>query len=100
MQNYPNPFNPTTNIEYSLPENAEVRLDIYNTIGELVKTLVNQTMEAGYQVISFDASNLPSGTYIYQVKATPVLPGGRQVGGQAKGQINTFIDSKKMMLVK
>jgi hypothetical protein len=95
MQNYPNPFNPMTKIEYSLPENAEVRLDIYNTIGELVKTLVNTTMEAGYQVISFDASNLPSGTYIYQVKATPVLPGGR-----AKGHTNTFIDSKKMMLVK
>jgi hypothetical protein len=85
-QNYPNPFNPVTTIEYSLPENAEVRIDIYNTLGELVKTLINSTMEAGYQEINFDASNLPSGTYIYQIKA--------------KGEIKTFVESKKMLLVK
>ncbi len=85
-QNYPNPFNPMTTIEYSLPENAEVRIDIYSTLGELVKTLINNTMEAGYQKISFDASELPSGTYIYQIKA--------------KGESKTFVDSKKMLLVK
>jgi hypothetical protein len=93
MQNYPNPFNPMTKIEYTLPENAEVRVDIYNTLGELVSTLVNKTMEAGYQEISFDASSLPSGTYIYRINATPV-------GGQAKGETKTFVDSKKMLLVK
>jgi hypothetical protein len=93
MQNYPNPFNPMTKIEYTLPENAEVRIDIYNTLGELVSTLVNKTMEAGYQEISLDASSLPSGTYIYRINATPV-------GGQAKGETKTFVDTKKMLLVK
>jgi hypothetical protein len=85
-QNYPNPFNPMTTIEYSLPENAEVRIDIYNTLGELIRTLVTGRMEAGYQKISFDASSLPSGTYIYQIKA--------------KGQTKSFVDSKKMLLMK
>ena len=85
-QNYPNPFNPMTTIEYSLPENAEVRIDIYNSLGELVSTLVNKTLEAGYQKTSFDASSLPSGIYIYQLKA--------------KGQTKTFVDSNKMLLVK
>ena len=68
-QNYPNPFNPATTIEYSLPENAEVTISIYTAIGELVTTLVNGTVEAGYQKASFNASNLTSGTYIYQIKA-------------------------------
>jgi len=85
-QNYPNPFNPMTIIEYSLPENAAVRIDIYNTLGEMVRTLANNTMDAGYQKVSFDASSLPSGTYIYQIKA--------------KGETKTFVDSKKMLLVK
>ncbi len=85
-QNYPNPFNPMTTIEYSLPENAEVKIDIFNSLGEMVRTLVNNTKEAGYQKVSFDASSLPSGTYIYQIKA--------------KGETKTFVDSKKMLLVK
>ena len=85
-QNYPNPFNPMTIIEYSLPENTEVRIDIYNSLGELVRTMANNTMDAGYQKVSFDASSLPSGIYIYQIKA--------------KGQTKTFVDSKKMLLVK
>jgi hypothetical protein len=86
MQNYPNPFNPSTTIEYTLPENAEVRVDIYSVLGELVTTLVNRTIEAGYQKLSFDATSLPSGTYIYRLNA--------------KGQTKTFVDIKKMMLVK
>jgi bacillopeptidase F len=85
-QNYPNPFNPATTIEYSLPEKAGVTISIYNTLGELVTTLVNGTMEAGYQKASFNASALTSGTYIYQIKA---VGGGR-----------TFVDTKKMILIK
>jgi flagellar hook assembly protein FlgD len=75
-----------TTIEYSLPENAEVSIEIYNSLGELVSTLLNKQMEAGYQKLSFNANNLPSGTYIYQIKA--------------KGQSKSFVDSKKMLLVK
>jgi hypothetical protein len=85
-QNYPNPFNPMTTIEYSLSEVAEVRINIYSTLGELVKTFINNTQESGYQKLTFDASSLPSGIYIYQIKA--------------KGETKTFVDSKKMLLVK
>ncbi|HQF43347.1 MAG TPA: T9SS type A sorting domain-containing protein, partial [Ignavibacteriaceae bacterium] len=85
-QNYPNPFNPVTTIEYSLPEKAGVTISIYNTLGELVTTLVNGTMEAGYQKASFNASALTSGTYIYQIRAV--------------GSGRTFTDTKKMVLIK
>ncbi|KAB2852408.1 MAG: T9SS type A sorting domain-containing protein, partial [Ignavibacterium sp.] len=85
-QNYPNPFNPVTTIEYSLPEKADVTISIYNTLGELVTTLVNGTMEAGYQKASFNASAFTSGTYIYQMKAV--------------GEGKTFTDTKKMVLIK
>jgi bacillopeptidase F len=85
-QNYPNPFNPTTTIEYSLPEKADVTISIYNALGELVTTLVNATMEAGYQKASFNASAFTSGTYIYQIKAV--------------GNGRIFTDTKKMVLIK
>ncbi|MBZ0199094.1 MAG: S8 family serine peptidase [Ignavibacteriaceae bacterium] len=85
-QNYPNPFNPTTVIEYSVPEKAEVTLTIYSSIGELVKTLVSGTVEPGYQKISFNASELTSGTYIYQIRA--------------KGSSGNYVESKKMMFIK
>jgi hypothetical protein len=85
-QNYPNPFNPATTIEYSLPEKADVTISIYTAIGELVTTLVNGTIEAGYQKATFNAANLTSGTYIYQMKA---VNSGR-----------TFVDTKKMLLIK
>lgn len=85
-QNYPNPFNPSTTIEYSLPEKADVTISIYTAIGELVTTLVDGTVESGYQKVSFNASNLTSGTYIYQIKAV--------------GAERTFVDTKKMILIK
>ena len=85
-QNYPNPFNPATTIEYSLPEKANVTISIYSAIGELVMTLVNGTVEAGYQRANFNASGLTSGTYIYQIKAV--------------GSDRIFTDTKKMILLK
>ncbi|MBE0572898.1 MAG: S8 family peptidase [Ignavibacteriaceae bacterium] len=86
MQNYPNPFNPSTTIEFSIPQTSNVSIEIYNVIGELVASLVNQTLEAGYHRFNFDAGSLPSGTYVYQLKAT--------------GQNGTFVDTKKMLLMK
>jgi hypothetical protein len=68
-QNYPNPFNPSTTIKYSLPENSFVKLALFNLLGEEVAILVNETKEAGAYSLSFDASDLPSGTYIYQLQA-------------------------------
>jgi hypothetical protein len=68
-QNYPNPFNPSTKISFSLPEAENVSLKIYNILGSEITTLVNENLNAGSYQVEFDASNLASGTYIYQITA-------------------------------
>jgi predicted outer membrane repeat protein len=68
-QNYPNPFNPITTINYSLPLKSQVRLVVYNSLGESVMQLVNENKEAGTYRVEFDATSLPSGVYFYQIKA-------------------------------
>ncbi|MCL4510987.1 MAG: T9SS type A sorting domain-containing protein [Bacteroidetes bacterium] len=68
-QNYPNPFNPTTTIEFNVPlPGAKISLDVYNILGENVKTLVNGYLQGGRHVASFDGRNMPSGTYIYRLQ--------------------------------
>ena len=70
LQNYPNPFNPVTIISYEIPDNnTEVSLDIFSVDGRHISTLVNETQNAGQHHIEFDASDLPSGIYIYQLSA-------------------------------
>lgn len=81
-QNYPNPFNPTTNINFTLPENADVRLDVFNVLGQRVATLANGTFSSGTHTVQFDASRLSSGVYLYRLQS-----GGMTI-------------SKSMMLVK
>lgn len=81
-QNYPNPFNPSTTIEFVLPASADVRLQVYNINGQLVSTLVNSRMNAGEHSVSFDASNLASGVYIYRIMA------------------GSFTQTKQMTLIK
>ena len=81
-QNHPNPFNPTTTIEYTLPLSGEVSLTVYNLLGEEVASLINGNMPAGKHRVSWDASNLPSGVYLYRLQA----------GG--------FVQTKKMLLFK
>ena len=79
-QNYPNPFNPATTISYQLPENNQVSLRVYDILGNLVSTLVDQQMDAGYHSVNWDASQLASGIYIYRI-----------ISG-------SFISTKKMIL--
>jgi hypothetical protein len=82
FQNYPNPFNPVTTIKYSIPEISKVSLTLFNVLGEAVVTLVNEEKTMGNYTVDFNASNLPSGVYFYQLKA------------------GNFAESKKMILLK
>ncbi|MFU8812277.1 MAG: T9SS type A sorting domain-containing protein [Balneolaceae bacterium] len=73
QQNFPNPFNPTTQINYTLPQNSHVRIDVYNIVGQRVATLVNREMAAGAHDVTFDATSLASGVYFYRLQAGNTL---------------------------
>jgi len=81
-QNYPNPFNPSTTISFSLPQSGNVKLTVYNLLGEQVAELVNGFREAGIYTINFNAENFNSGFYIYKIEAS------------------SFIKSRKMILIR
>jgi hypothetical protein len=82
-QNYPNPFNPSTVIEFSLPENVgNVQLSIYNALGEKVAELVNTGLTAGRYSYQWNASNVATGMYIYELRT------------------DKFVSVKKMLLLK
>ncbi len=81
-QNYPNPFNPSTTIRYSIPARADVELNVYDALGNLVETLVNREQEAGIYQVEFNPVNLASGIYFYQIKT------------------NSFVETKKLVLLK
>jgi hypothetical protein len=81
-QNYPNPFNPKTTINFDIAKSVDVKISIFNLLGQEVNTLVNQYMPAGSYKVDFDASNYASGTYYYRI-----------ITGD-------FVDTKKMVLVK
>lgn len=68
-QNYPNPFNPSTTIRFNLPEDVNVKLVVFNSLGEQVSQLINGQMEAGTYSIKFDANTLPTGIYFYRIEA-------------------------------
>jgi hypothetical protein len=81
-QNYPNPFNPTTTIGFGLQEKSNIKITILNAIGEEVAVVLNEEIEPGYHHVEFNAINLPSGVYFYQLKA------------------GSFVETKKMLLLK
>lgn len=88
-QNYPNPFNPTTTINYSIPKASYVSLKIYNSIGQRVLNLTSSYKEAGYYSEFIDASLWSSGIYFYTIETRDAI-----------NPENTFVDTKKMLLVK
>jgi hypothetical protein len=71
-QNYPNPFNPTTLIKYSVPKQAFVSLKVYNTVGEVVRTLFEGQQGPGNYAATFDATDLASGVYFYRLESGTV----------------------------
>ena len=81
-QNYPNPFNPTTHIRFNIPETANAKLTVFNVMGEEVATLVNGVMQSGGHTVSWNAANMPTGVYFYQL------------------QSGNFSQTKKLLLVK
>ncbi len=68
-QNYPNPFNPSTTIQYGLPQRSPVFLTVTNLLGQQIAVLVKGEQEAGWHEVTFDASTLPSGVYLYRIQA-------------------------------
>jgi len=81
-QNTPNPFNPSTTIGFSLPDQAHVRLTVYNALGQEVAKLVDEERPAGSYVARWDALYQPSGAYFYRIEA------------------GSFMETRRMMLVK
>lgn len=71
-QNYPNPFNPATTIEFSIPIDAQVKISVYNLVGEKVAEVINKDFTAGNHRIEFNASKLTSGVYLYKLDAVDV----------------------------
>jgi hypothetical protein len=69
FRNYPNPFNPISNIKYAVPKTAHVTVRVVNMKGQVVATLVDREMQAGYHNLAWDASNVASGVYFYQMEA-------------------------------
>jgi hypothetical protein len=81
-QNYPNPFNPSTVLSYNLKTDAEVKLTVFNLVGQSVQVLVDGFQSTGYYEVNFDATNLPAGIYLYKL------------------QVGEYSSVKRMTLVK
>jgi hypothetical protein len=87
-QNYPNPFNPSTTINFTLPTAAHVRLLLYDVSGQLVATIVDETMDAGYKAVQWTAGGLASGVYLYRLDALSLSGTG------------SFSASRKLIVMK
>jgi len=81
-QNYPNPFNPSTRIKFAIPEESDVRMSVYNTLGQEVAEILSSRLREGFHEVEFDAGSLTSGIYFYRLEA------------------EKFVDVKKMIIIK
>lgn len=90
FENFPNPFNPITTIQFTIPEQSFVKLEIYNSLGEKVTTLVSKELEAGTHSFNWNANNLSSGIYFYRIEA----------GDPSAGSAKVFHQVKKMTLLR
>ena len=81
-QNYPNPFNPSTTIKFNIPNESNVKIAVYDILGNMIQSLVNENMKAGEYKVTWDASNYSSGIYFYKLTS------------------GDFVESKKMILLK
>jgi hypothetical protein len=81
-QNYPNPFNPTTTIRYELPQDGIVKIEVFDILGQKIRTLLNEHKKADRYELEFNGANLSSGVYLYSIR------------------VNDFIETKKMVLIK
>jgi hypothetical protein len=91
---YPNPFNPITNIEYTLPENADIELIVYNIHGRHIQTLMQGFQTAGFHSINWNASNYPSGVYLIRLESSNIsfLASSGETGlGQNISQIHKAV---------
>jgi hypothetical protein len=98
-QNYPNPFNPVAEIQFGIPVASSVKLEVFNVLGQLVKTLVNEEKAPGYHRVSWDGTNqdgmsVPSGVYLYRLSAFATRHSSMSEGSFG------FVESKKMVFVK
>ncbi len=89
-QNYPNPFNPSTTIAFSIKSRSFVTLKVFDVLGREVATLISDNLEAGKYSFRWEAKNLVSGVYIYRLFARPI----------SNGFEDTFVDSKKLLLIR
>ncbi|HSR18152.1 MAG TPA: T9SS type A sorting domain-containing protein, partial [Ignavibacteriaceae bacterium] len=67
LANYPNPFNPVTKIDYTIPKSGNVKLEVFDNLGSLIKVLVDKTQNAGKYQVLFGGDNIPSGIYLYRL---------------------------------
>jgi len=78
-KNYPNPFNPSTNIEFILKKSGNVKIEIFNINGEKIKTFLNENKTAGKHSVFFDAKDLSSGLYFYQIETSERIESGKMI---------------------
>jgi hypothetical protein len=81
-QNYPNPFNPITNINFTLPDEGRVKIELFNVLGQKIQTLIDEDKRPGFYQVSFDGAYLSSGFYFYRMKT------------------EKYVQIKKMLLLK